>query len=72
MECVELLFAENGKSKIFWADAGTLSHRTEGKQGGNVVRAGVNGGNEVVRCEDIPSDASDQIVFTVQKKRAWG
>lgn len=65
MECVELFLAENGKSKVFGADAGAFSHRAEGKQGGDIVGAGVDGGNKVVRREDIPPDASDQIVLAV-------
>ena len=43
----------------FLADAGTFSHRAEGKQGSDVVRAGMNRGDEVVCREDIPPDASD-------------
>ena len=65
MECIQLFLAENGESEIFRADAGTFSHRAEGKQGSDVVRAGMNRGDEVVCREDIPPDASDQIMFTV-------
>ena len=51
MECIQLFLAENRKCEVFWADAGTFSHRAEGKQGSDVVRAGMNRGDEVVcRC----------------------
>ncbi len=59
MECIQLFLAENRKCEVFWADAGTFSHRAEGKQGSDVVRAGMNRGDEVVCREDIPPDASD-------------
>jgi len=65
MECIQLFLTENRKCEVFRADAGTFSHRAEGKQGSDVVRAGMNRGDEVVCREDIPPDASDQIMFTV-------
>ena len=53
MECIQLFLAENRKCEVFWADAGTFSHRAEGKQGSDVVRAGMNRGDEVVRLDHV-------------------
>ena len=60
MECIQLFLTENRKCEVFRADAGTFSHRAEGKQGSDVVRAGMNRGDEVVCREDIPPDASER------------